>query len=284
MISLSNLTHVGIETAESSFGPKDNLVRYFKSSAEMAGFIKRWYKTNFPDMAEHQIHMLLHLQISHLKSKLYMFGRKNITITELNRLFAQLSSCQNASIGNYSVTKESCEDMNLEFLIAMYLARRETKKKLPKEFISLLLEMIRNMHIEFSLDLLCEMKSDLVSRLLQVENSNFSYSFLKDPHFRKGNINYITSNYSFEELRSVFFNEVPRMYKRFSTKLFAECQFLAQNLTIDEYIVVELNRPLSYAYFNQSASSINSNPAILHYVFELYRKNAFEDLSNFSNI
>ncbi|GEM_PF-4687549 len=283
MISLSSISFVGFGNDNDLFGyPKDRLL-VFKESSEMASFIKQWYAVNFPKLKEQQIQNLLRLHISHLRSRLLMLDcRRKITRRDFNHLVSELSNYEKYSQSDYSPKKELFENFNTEFLIAIYLACQNTNREMPLNFIDFVSEKIRISHREFSLDLLCEMKSDLVSRLIQTSSSEVVHAFLKDPQFRKGNIDYIVEHYCFDDLRAIFYREVPRMYKRFSIKLFAECQFLAQNITIDDYIKIEMNRPLSFAYFNQSLSTSNSNPAILHYIFNLYRRNATEELESFA--
>lgn len=283
MISLSNISYVGFGNNSDLFDcPRDRLL-VFRDAGEMAIFIKQWYAVNFPKLKEQQIQNLLSLHISHLKSRLLVLDcRREITRKDFNHLISELSSYGKVTQCDYKPKKEFFEDFNTEILIAVYLACQTTNRKMPLNFIDFVSEKIRVSHREFSLDLLCEMKSDLLSRLIQTSNSAVVHPFLKDPQFRKGNIDYIVEHYSFDELRAIFYKEVPRMYKRFSTKLFAECQFLAQNITIDDYIKIEMKRPLSFAYFNQSLSTSNSNPAILHYIFNLHRRNETDELESFS--
>lgn len=283
MISLSSISNVGISSDSDWFTSAKEQILLFSSSGEMASFIKQWYAINFPKLKEQQIQNLLSLHIYHLKSRLLMLScQKKIYRPDFNRLISELSFCENYSESSYKPKKECFEYFNTEILIAIYLACQIANKKMPSDFIDFVSKKILVSHREFSLDLLCEMKSDLVSRLFQTSGPTVSHPFLKDPLFRKGNIDYIRENYSFDELRTIFYKEVPRMYKRFSTQLFAECQFLAQNITIDDYLEIEMKRPLSFAYFNQSLSTSNSNPAILHYIFNLYRRNANKELEPFS--
>lgn len=283
MISLSSISNVGISYNSDWFEcPKDQLI-VFKKSGEMASFIKQWYAKNFPKLKEQHILNLLTLHINHLRSRLLMLNcQRKISRQDFNRLISELSFYERYSESDYRPNKEFYEYFNTEILIAIYLACQIANTKMPSDFVDFVSQKVAESHREFSLDLLCEMKSDLLSRLIQTSNQSFVHPFLRDHKFRRGNIDYIMENYSFDELRTIFYKEVPRMYKRFSTQLFADCQFLAQNIPIDDYLKIEMKRPLSFAYFNQSLSTSNSNPAILHYIFNLYRGNAKEELESFS--
>ncbi len=224
------------------------------------------------------------MHINHYSNRLYAkLYEGNISVSEFRYLHGYLSKSSEIIGNDLRFEKETMMEMHLEFLVASYLTCKLTGNQLNTSVSQLLLEKVRESVVEFSLDLFCEMKDDLSSRIVQSnQHLNQSYNFLHDPLFNRNQKKYILSKYNLKELRDIFYQEVPRMYKRFSLKLFSERHFFNSEISIDDYLESEMNCPISFAYFTLSSCTAFSNPALLRHIFYLYNQKQIEDLSTLS--